>query len=181
MNIDLRFDLQTRQLTGPAGALLVPGADPLTPRFLMLLEGECLQGHVTDIAHKYGLCRQRYYQIRDTFAAEGWPALQLHKTGPKSNYRRTDQAIRLVLRYRFLDPDASPEVITQKLNQAGHCLSLRSVHRIIADFGLQKKTLRAQPQTASTRPADPKHPHASAMRARRPAQPGTRGPAAPGR
>jgi hypothetical protein len=64
------------------------------------------------------------------------------RTGPKSNYRRTEEVVGQVIRHRFLDPEASPEVIAQKLHQTGHGLSIRSIQRTIADYGLQKKTLR---------------------------------------
>ncbi|MCX6880645.1 MAG: hypothetical protein NTW21_43590, partial [Verrucomicrobia bacterium] len=55
------------------------------------------------------------------------------------DYRRTDEVIRLAIRLRFPDPAVSPEVIAQKLRQLGHAISTRSVERIIADYGLQKK------------------------------------------
>ena len=42
-------------------------------------------------------------------------------------------------------PDASAEVIAQKLQQAHHLISIRSIERVISDFGLQKKTLRLSP------------------------------------
>ena len=61
--------------------------------------------------------------------------------GPKTLYRRTGELIRQVIRYRFLDPEASAEVIAQKLRQTGFVISIRSVERVIADYGLQKKTL----------------------------------------
>ena len=48
--------------------------------------------------------------------------------------------IRQIIRYRFLDPDSSPEVIAQKLRQCGYPISASSVKRVIAQFGLQKKT-----------------------------------------
>jgi hypothetical protein len=48
--------------------------------------------------------------------------------------------IRQVIRHRFLDPDASADVIAQKLRQAGFVVSTRTVERVIATFGLQKKT-----------------------------------------
>jgi hypothetical protein len=67
--------------------------------------------------------------------------LVLQTRGPKTDYRRTEQVVRLVIRHRFLDADASPQVIAQKLRQAGLSISQRSVERIIADYGLQKKTL----------------------------------------
>jgi hypothetical protein len=46
-----------------------------------------------------------------------------------------------VIRHRFLDPDASAEVIAQKLRQCEWPISTRSVERVIEQFGLQKKTL----------------------------------------
>src|SRR6266571_546375 len=117
MNTALQFDPNAHQLTGPAGVLQLEPTDELAHRFLMLVEGECLQANVATVAQKYGYCRQRYYQILDAFERGGLPALQPQKTGPKSNYRRTDQAVRQVLRYRFLDPESSPDVIAQKLRQ----------------------------------------------------------------
>jgi hypothetical protein len=49
--------------------------------------------------------------------------------------------VRQVIRYRFLDPEASADVIAQKLRQTGFVISTRSVERVIGDYGLQKKTL----------------------------------------
>ena len=178
----LKFDPNTHQVIGPAGSLPVAASDQLTFRFLMLLEGECLEGsNIAAIAQEHGFSRQRYYQLLDAYKTGGMPALEPQKTGPKSNYRRTDQAVRQVLRYRFLDPNASPEVITQKLRQTQFRISLRSVHRIIADYGLQKKTLRTQPQKRATASAHSarrkKNPSGTGRRPQR----GTGGAPAPGR
>jgi len=38
---------------------------------------------------------------------EGALGLQNLPRGPKTNYRRTDELLRQVIRYRFLDPEAS--------------------------------------------------------------------------
>jgi len=146
MNATLSFDPDTHQVNGPAGALPMASNDDQARRFLMLLEGQCLKENILTVAQHYGFSRQRYYQLLEAYKTGGLAALQPQKTGPKSNYRRTDQVVRQVLRYLFLDPDASPEVITQKLQQTHFPISLRSVHRIIADYGLQKKTLHAQPK-----------------------------------
>jgi hypothetical protein len=67
--------------------------------------------------------------------------------GPKTNYRRTGEVERQVIRHRFLDPLASAEVIAQKLRQTGFAISRRSVARVIADYGLQKKTLSMSPSS----------------------------------
>ena len=172
MNALLHFDPDTHQLTGPAGVLSIAPGDDFTRRFLMILEGQCLESNVTAVAEKYGFCRQRYYQVLDAFKEGGLCALQSQKRGPKSNYRRTDQAVRQVMRHRFLDPDASPAVIAQKLRQTHFPISLRSVHRILADFGLQKKTLRTQPEKSGSRSAGSAHakgapPRSSRRRQRR--------------
>jgi len=140
MNITLSHD-QLR-FTGPAGSLLVPEDDEVCRRLAMLIEGECEKPGPTQAAQKYGLTRQRYYQILADFYQEGVEGLILQTPGPKTHYRRTDQAVRLVIRCRFLDPEASPAVISQKVRQQHLPLSTRSVERIIADYGLQKKTLR---------------------------------------
>ena len=166
----LKFDPKTHQVIGPAGALPVAASDPQAARFLVLLEGECLESNITAVAQHYGFSRPRYYQLLEDYKTGGLPALEPQKTGPKSNYRRTDQAVRQVLRYRFLDPNASPEVITQKLCQTHFRISLRSVHRILADYGVQKKTLPAQPQEPAPAAAGSKHPPKKAAGARRPSQ-----------
>jgi hypothetical protein len=181
MNTVLQFDPLTHQLTGPTGTLPISDTDPLATRFLMLVEGQCLDNNVALVARKYGYCRQRYYQILQAFQAGGLPALQPQKTGPKSNYRRTEQAVRQVLRYRFLDPEASPEVIAQKLRQTHFQISLRSVQRIIADYGLQKKTLHPQPPKRPARSAHPARQKTHPPGAGRPPQRGTGGPPAPRR
>jgi hypothetical protein len=51
-----------------------------------------------------------------------------------------------VIRHRFLDPDASAEVVAQKLCQSGWEISIRSVQRVIEEFGPQKKTLSVPPE-----------------------------------
>ena len=136
--------LSKKQLrfTGPGGSLLVPKDDEVCRRLAMLIEGECEEIGPSLAALKYHFTRQRYYQILDAFLEQGAEGLLLHTPGPKSDYRRTDQVVRLVIRCRFLDPDSSPEVIAQKIRQQSHTISQRSVERIIADYALQKKTLR---------------------------------------
>jgi hypothetical protein len=129
------------QLSGPAGTLLVSADDEITLKLAMLFEGECEGLGPTQAAAKFGYSKARYFQLLHLYLAHGAAALHSKPTGPKSNYRRTDEIVRQVIRHRFLDAEASPAVIAQKLRQSQHVLSVRSVQRVIADYGLQKKTL----------------------------------------
>jgi transposase len=130
------------KLTGPAGSISVPPSDEVILKVAMLFEGECEGLGPTQAAAKFGYSKQRYFQLLNLFRTEGAEALQSKPRGPKSNYRRTDELIRRVIRHRFIDPEASAQVIAQTLKQADLPIGIRSVERIIADFGLQKKTLR---------------------------------------
>lgn len=137
----VQFDLNRQQLVGAAGSLSVPADDEITRKLAMLIEGECEGLGPNRAARKFGFTKQRYFQLRAAFLERGSLALLSNKRGPKTNYRRTAEVVRQVIRYRFLDPDASAEVIAQKLTQSGWPVSIRSVQRVIEDFGLQKKTL----------------------------------------
>ena len=141
--MNLTFDHDQWAFSGPAGTLNLRPDDEICRRLAMLALGECEAHTATEAARLFGLSRQRYYQLLDAYSAEGTWGLIPDTPGPKTNYRRTDEVVRLVIRNRFLDPDAPPEVIAQMLRQRGHAIAQRSVQRIIADYGLQKKTLRA--------------------------------------
>ena len=136
-----QFDLEKQALVGASGLLAVRADDEITRKLAMLIEGECEGLGPLQAAAKFGFSKQRYFQLRTAFAAQGAQALQSHKRGPKTHYRRTAEVVRQVIRHRFLDPEASPEVIAQKLCQSGWEISIRSVQRIIEEYGLQKKTL----------------------------------------
>jgi transposase len=139
------YQLAERRIVGPAGDLPIPDGDEITPRLLMLIEGQCEGLGPMLAAQKYGLSRQRYYQVQKQFQENGIRALFSQKRGPKSNSVRTDEVERQVIRHRFLDPDASVDIIAQKLRQAGFEISNRSVERVIEKYGLQKKTLPLPP------------------------------------
>ena len=127
-------------LQGPKGILAIADNDEITCKLAMLYEGQCEGRPNAQTAQKFGCSRQRYYQILDLFKQQGAEGLKKKKTGPQNNYARTPETVRLIIRYRFLDTQISPEVIAQKLAQAGHKISLRSVERVITEYGLQKKT-----------------------------------------
>lgn len=133
------------QLLGPGGSILLADDDEITRKLAMLFEGQCEGLGPTAAARKFGYSKQRYFQLLEEFEARGALALLSKARGPKTNYRRTEEMVRQIIRHRFLDPEASAEVIAQKLQQAHQLISIRSVERVISEFGLQKKTLRRSP------------------------------------
>ena len=136
----LVFDRDQHRLVGPHGSLPVLKEDDITRKLAMLIEGECGTLGPRQAAETFGFSKPRYYQIRKAFRLHGAKALASKKRGPKRHYRRTQEVTRQVIRHRFLDPDATAEVMAQKIRQTGLKLSTRSVERVIEDVGLQKKT-----------------------------------------
>jgi hypothetical protein len=134
-------DLKQQSIIGSHGALEIPANDEVTVKLAMLIEGECEGLGPTKAARKFGFSKARYFQLRQCYCEKGATGLLCKQRGPKTRYRRTGELIRQVIRYRFLDPEASADVIAQKLRQTGFVISTRSVERVIADYGLQKKTL----------------------------------------
>jgi transposase len=138
----MQFNPQTQRLVGSHGSLPVTAGDEVARKLAMLIEGECEGLGPSHAAEKFGYTKQRYFQLLHAYQEIGSPALISKRRGPQRNYRRTSELVRQVIRHRFLDPLATPAVIAQKLRQTGFTISIRSVERVIAEFGLQKKTLR---------------------------------------
>jgi hypothetical protein len=141
-----RYDATRHSLVGPGGALKISPNDEVARKLAMLIEGECEGIGPIRAAEKFGYSKQRYFQLRQAFERHGTAALKSRQRGPRRNHRGPDELTRQVVRHRFLDPDASAEVVSQKLVQCGWTTSTRSVQRVIAEFGLQKKTLSVPPQ-----------------------------------
>ena len=127
-------------LKGKKGEIPIDPKDDFIIKFAMIFEGFCEGLGPTKASKKFGYTRQRYHQLLEKFKNIGSKALINKATGPKRSYRRTGEVERQVVRYRFLDPDISPAVITQKLIQSGFRIRISSVEKVITKFGLQKKT-----------------------------------------
>lgn len=137
--MSIKFDFEKSKFCGVNGELNFPEDDKLIKKLAMLIEGECDGLGVSKTAKKFGYSRQRYHQLRNQCTTLGSASLVELSRGPKTNYRRTEEVVKRIIRHRFLDPDASPEVITQKLHQEQVEISIRSVERVITEYGLQKK------------------------------------------
>ena len=152
------IEINEKQFKSPSGALPIAEEDEIARKMAMLIEGELGENGPARAAAKFGFSRQRYFQLRSLFLEEGAIALLSRKRGPKSPYRRKQEVVCQVIRHRFLDPDASTEVIAQKMRQCGRPISKRSVDRVIAAFGLQKKTLSVSPASPGPLSGHLSHP-----------------------
>lgn len=135
----LRLDPERGLIVGPHGSLRVPADGGASVKLAMLIAGECLGLGPDDAADAFDYSRQRYFQLRHAFDGGGAAALADRKPGPAPAAPSLTEAIRQIVRHRFLDPEASPEVIAQRLAQSGQATSVRSVQRVLAWFGLGKK------------------------------------------
>jgi len=142
----IKIEGDRRFLLGPKGSIRITSNDEITMKIAMLFEGECEGLGASKAAEKFGYTRQRYHQLLQQFKSQGAEALRSKKRGPQGNYRRTGEVERQIIRYRFLDPQMSTAVITQRLVQSGFPIAERSVKRVISEYGLQKKTSSLSPR-----------------------------------
>lgn len=121
-------------------SLIVNPEDAIAWKLVMLYEAaSSKEKNIEETAKKYGYSREHFYVIRRAYEQHGAQGLADQPQGPKTNYRRTKEVQKQIIRHRFLDPEASCEVIAQKMQQSGKNISQRSVERTINEYGLQKK------------------------------------------
>ncbi|MCK4313034.1 MAG: helix-turn-helix domain containing protein [Candidatus Cloacimonetes bacterium] len=126
---------------GLSGSLSICNDDVISKKLAMLIDVKCNNFKIKDAVKKYGYSKQRFYQVLNDYKREGALGLRNRTPGPKNNSIRKQAVINQIIRYRFLDPAATVDVVVQKLNQTGFKISKRSVERTLTDYGLQKKTL----------------------------------------
>ncbi|MCF8337466.1 MAG: helix-turn-helix domain-containing protein [Bacteroidales bacterium] len=121
-------------------SLHVSPKDPAAWKLMMLFEAaNSKDSKIQEIANNYGYTREHFYVIKRAYEEQGSRGLEDHPQGPKTNYRRTKEVQKQIIRHRFLDPEADCDVIAQKMRQSGKNISQRSVERTINEYGLQKK------------------------------------------
>jgi hypothetical protein len=177
----ISLEISKKSIQSNAGSLPISDHDEITRKLAMLIEGECSSLSVNQVAAKFGFSRQRYFQLRTLFLEQGGQGLISSKRGPKSNYRRPQEVVCQVIRHRFLDPEATTEVIAQKLRQSNFRVSKRTVDRVITQFGLQKKTLSVSPSKNADRTGNLSHSPKKSARDNQSSQRRTRRPPTSGR
>jgi len=135
----MKNNVPSKSLDGKIQLTISP-QDPVAWKLSMLFEAaHSTTDSIKDIAQRYGYTREHFYVIKKKYNEHGTEGLRDKLTGPKSDYKRTDEVKKQIIRHRFLDPEANCEVIAQKMRQSGVSISQRSVERTIKDYGLQKK------------------------------------------
>lgn len=177
----ISLEISKKSIQSNSGSLPISDHDEITRKLAMLIEGECGSQSIEQVAAKFGFSRQRYFQLRTLFLQQGGQGLISSKRGPKSNYRRPQEVVCQVIRHRFLDPEATTEVIAQKLRQCHFRVSKRTVDRVIAQFGLQKKTLSIPSPKTAGRSGNLSHPPKKSQRKNQSSQRRTRRPPTAGR
>lgn len=151
-------------LEGPKGTLPIQANDKLGQRMAMLFEIVCLGRKAKEVAGKYTCTPARFSQLRKAFIKDGTEAITPQKTGPKTNYKRTENVVTQVVQYIVLDPAIKVDVIVQKLKQTGFHVSKSTVERIITEQGLQKKTLQISSARQRTKAGGPNPFHQTATK-----------------
>lgn len=109
-------------------------------KFAMLFEAHCTIGK-NEAINKYEFSEQWYYKLLKKYKTQGTMGLIDKKKGPAKQPVRTKEVINQVIRHRYLDSGLGADIIAQKMNQNGYKVSIRSIERIITEYGLQKKRI----------------------------------------
>ena len=67
----MHFDVQSMAIVGDHGTLAVVEGDEVSRKLAMLIEGECEGVGPVKAASKYGLTKQRYFQLRECSRRSG--------------------------------------------------------------------------------------------------------------
>ncbi len=135
------------EIRGPGGALAIRGEDEAALDLLMLVEGETSGRALADVLQQFGRSRSTYFEKLRRFRESGLDGLMARPPGPRAPWRRPMDVVRFIVTARLRDPARPATQIAQDLNRLGHTVSLRSVERTLAQFGLTRPSTRRSPPT----------------------------------
>jgi len=125
---------------GPAGALAVPPHDAAGRDVAMLVEGETSGRPLDDVLREYGCSREVYESRLRTFRDRGLPGLIA--AGPRvADANRPGDIVRFIVTARLRQREREPSAIAADLARMGYRVSVRSVERTLAGFGLLRRSV----------------------------------------
>ena len=126
------------EIRGPGGSLQLPQEDPVAPDLAMLIAGETSGRPLDEVLAEFRCARSTYYEKLRRLRDEGSAGLQPRSPGPRGPWRRTADIVRFVVTARLSDPTRSAASNAEALQLQGERISLRSVERTLAHFGLSR-------------------------------------------
>lgn len=143
------------EIKGPGGSLPLRPGDEAAADLVMLIEGETSGRALDEVLSDFRRSRSTYYEKLRRFREQGLEGLLARPPGPRSAWRRPIEVIRYVVTTKLRHPERTPTSIVAELAALGHTVSVRSVERTLAQFGLTRA--RPAPDVAAAPPPQP-HP-----------------------
>ena len=139
-----------REIRGPGGSLSLRPGDEAATDLAMLIAGETSGRPLDDVLAEFDRSRSTYYEKLRRFREQGLEGLLARPPGPRSPWRRPLEVVRHVVTTRLRNPDRPPAAIAAELAALGHTVSVRSVERTLAQFGLTRQRGRTAAGPTST-------------------------------
>lgn len=121
----------------------------------MLIEGETSGRPLDEVLAEYDRSRSTYYEKLRRFRDQGLEGLLAQPPGPRTSWRRPLEVVRHVVTTRLRNPDRSPGAIAAELASLGHTVSVRSIERTLAQFGLTRSRRPAALPSVAAAPGGP--------------------------
>jgi transposase len=133
------------EIKGPGGSLSLRPGDEAAADLIMLIEGETSGRDLDEVLTDFGRSRSTYYEKLRRFREQGLEGLLARPPGPRTAWRRPIEVVRFVVTSKLRHPDRTPTMIAAELAALGHTVSVRSVERTLAQFGLTRPRHASEP------------------------------------
>jgi transposase len=140
-------------IRGPGGTLAVRPDDEAGTDLAMLIAGETSGRPLATVLEEFGRSRTTYYEKLKRFREGGVAALLARPSGPRNAWRRPLEVVRFIVTSRLRDPARTTAQISDDLARLGHPVSVRSVERTLAQFGLTRRHATGRTAEAEADPA----------------------------
>jgi transposase len=134
----MRRNTRRNEIRGPGGALPIRAGDEATADLVMLIEGETSGRDLDQVLSEFGRSRSTYYEKLRRYREQGLEGLLARPPGPRSAWRRPIEVVRFIVTTKLRHPERTPATIATELESLGHTVSVRSVERTLAQFGLTR-------------------------------------------
>ena len=148
----MRRNTRQNEIRGPGGSLPLRPGDEAAADLVMLIEGETSGRDLDQVLSEFGRSRSTYYEKLRRFREQGLEGLLARPPGPRSAWRRPIEVVRFIVTTKLRHPERTPTTIATELSSLGHTVSVRSVERTLAQFGLTRPRTAQGGRVAETDP-----------------------------